>query len=245
MRVTRSWVRAVCVAGLITGLAVAQPPGGGGGRGGQGRGFGMQGGGAATLAMNKSVQGEIKLTDEQKTKVQEFGQKQMQEMREKMQDLQDLDREQRQEKMQSIRKEMTAAGDKFLKDTLKPDQYKRLKQIAVQQAGLGALNTDEEVQKALKLTGEQKEKFKAMQDEMQGNMRELFQEMRDNPQEAQSKMAALRKEALAKAVDVLNADQKKEWKELTGAPFEVKMEAGAFGGRGKGKDKPRDPDKDK
>ena len=38
------------------------------------------------------------------------------------------------------------------------------------------------------------------------------------------KIAALRKESVQKVVDVLSADQKKTWKEMTGEPFEVKFE---------------------
>jgi hypothetical protein len=38
------------------------------------------------------------------------------------------------------------------------------------------------------------------------------------------KMTELRKEALGKATAKLNDEQQKTWKELTGAPFELKIE---------------------
>ena len=38
------------------------------------------------------------------------------------------------------------------------------------------------------------------------------------------KMETLRKETMEKATAVLTADQAKTWKEMTGAPFEVKFE---------------------
>ena len=40
----------------------------------------------------------------------------------------------------------------------------------------------------------------------------------------QTKTAALRKETTTKAVDVLTAEQQKQWKEMVGAPYEVKMQ---------------------
>ena len=47
------------------------------------------------------------------------------------------------------------------------------------------------------------------------------------------KMASLNKEASDKVVAVLTPDQKISWKEMTGDPFELKMDPNAFGGRGK------------
>ena len=53
----------------------------------------------------------------------------------------------------------------------------------------------------------------------------------DAATEARKKMQTLSKDYGAKAADVLNAEQKKEWKEMTGEPFELQMQQGR-GGRG-------------
>ncbi len=57
-------------------------------------------------------------------------------------------------------------------------------------------------------------------------MRELFSqtEPQDDREAGMKKMAELHKETLAKAEAKLNDEQQKTWKELIGAPFEVKSE---------------------
>ena len=55
-------------------------------------------------------------------------------------------------------------------------------------------------------------------------MREIFQSFQDDREGAMKKMAELRKETLEKVAAKLNDEQQKGWKELIGAPFEVKYE---------------------
>jgi hypothetical protein len=107
---------------------------------------------------------------------------------------------------------------KALADVLKPEQLTRLKQIEVQQAGERAF-TRPGVQAALKLTDGQKEQIKALTEDAAKQRRELFQG--GNAQGSRDKMTALRKETLDKIQAVLTDDQKKSWKDLTGAPFEL------------------------
>ena len=97
------------------------------------------------------------------------------------------------------------------------------------------------VDKVLKLTADQKEKVAAIQMESGAAMRELFGNGGD-PAENAKKMAAMQKENLDKALAMLTGEQKKEWKELTGEPFEFPAMAGGAGGRGKGKGKRKDKD---
>jgi hypothetical protein len=90
-----------------------------------------------------------------------------------------------------------------------------------------------EVQKALKLTGEQKEKIKTIAADAAQERRELFQggvnigqggANRDG-EEAQKKMTALRKATVEKVSAVLTDDQKQTWKGMIGQPFEVQFQA--------------------
>ena len=81
-----------------------------------------------------------------------------------------------------------------------------------------------EIQDKLKLTNEQKEKVKTINQEAGEKMRDLFQG--GFSEETAKKMAELRKETMDKATGVLSDDQKKTWKEMTGKPFEFR-----FGGR--------------
>src|SRR5256885_15722289 len=88
---------AAALACLVAGAGTAQQPGGRGGRGGRGGGgFGM--GGGQQLLTNKSVQQELKLTDDQTKKIETV----VQDVRKKHQDefaaLRDADQAERREK---------------------------------------------------------------------------------------------------------------------------------------------------
>jgi Spy/CpxP family protein refolding chaperone len=189
---------------------------------GQGRGFGMGGGGGALLS-NKSVQQELKVTDEQAKKLDAFGQDLMAKNRERFQGLQDLSADERRAKMQDLNKTMTAEIKKGLADILKPEQAKRFEQIQLQTMGYNAFNMPN-VQESLKLTAEQKTKFTELGTATGTEMREIMQSAGDDREAAMKKATELRKSATDKAMAVLTADQKTTWKEMTGTPFEVKFE---------------------
>jgi Spy/CpxP family protein refolding chaperone len=237
MRTASRWVLVAAVAFSVAGMASAQTqrqrpggqPGGPGGFGGMTRG----GGGGAMLLSNEGVQKELKVTDDQKTKIKEFTDAQRTKMREAFGGGGQPDRE----KMQEAFKASAEAGEKFVKDTLTADQQTRLKQISLQQQGLMAFTT-EDVQKKLSLTDDQKEKIKGLNEEMRKDNGELARDLRgggDAATEARKKMQAISKEYMAKASDSLTDDQKKTWKDMTGEPFEVKMD-GQTGGRRPGGD---------
>ena len=127
---------------------------------------------------------------------------------------------------------MKAVSDEILKalgDVLKPEQTKRLNQIALQQRGVDAL-LDE---KTLKLTEDQQKKIKTLRDDADKERRDLMQSSQGggNFAETMQKVADLRKTTMGKAVDVMDPTQKKAWKDLTGDPFEVKFDAPPGGGR--------------
>jgi Spy/CpxP family protein refolding chaperone len=182
---------------------------------GQGRGFGGGMGGGAMLLSNKSVQKELKVSDEQAEKLNTLATETMAKNRERLQGLQG---EERQSKMREARAEL----DKSLDGLLKPEQVKRFKQIEIQVGGFMAFNQPR-VQEALKLTDDQKEKVRAIGEEIQGAMpsREDFQSDRET---AMKKMAEVQKGAKEKATALLTEDQKASWKELTGEPFDYKPE---------------------
>jgi len=201
--------------------ALAQQPQrqrGQGGRGGFGGGVS-----AAMLLANKGVQEELKLTPEEADKAKEAADKIREKYRDDLAKLQDLSQEERREKSGELMKSISADTKKALADVLKPDQMKRLHQIELQARG-GEAFAEPDVQKTLKLSDEQKEKLKTISEDSRKEMREARQGARDNPGDAATKIAAVRKASNEKAMGVLTDDQKKEWKEMTGAPFEVKLE---------------------
>jgi hypothetical protein len=111
---------------------------------------------------------------------------------------------------------------------LKKDQLKRLKEIELQQRGSRAFY-DAKIQKALKITEDQKKELDTIQKDAAKEMRELFQG--GNFREAREKMVKLNKETTKKVMAVLKADQKKAWKAMIGEPFEIKYERPMGGGR--------------
>lgn len=209
-------VFALALVAAVASPALAQPPGGG-------RGFGGGGMSGMMLLGQKSVQEELKLSDDQIKKVQEYNQKALAGFR----DLQGLSQEERAKKLEDSRKE----GEKFLADTLKPEQAKRLKEITFQQtmkAGMGAVLANAETAKELALTDDQKEKLQAMQADGRKFREELG--IQGRPTEEQTKkLADFRKGQDEKYNKLLTEDQKAKLKTMAGAEF--KGEITPFGGR--------------
>ncbi len=197
---------AAAVVVMACGAAMAQ----------QQRQRGGFGGGAIFLLGQKSVQEELKLSEDQVQKVKELSDKQ----RESFQGLRDLSQEDRRAKMQ----EMAKANDKALAEILKPGQLKRVKQISLQQQGAFAL-VNPEVAKALNISEEQKDKIREIQtkarDESQGLGRD---------EEGAKKRQEIRKATNEKVMGVLTAEQKAKLKEMQGKPFEGKFEFRRPGG---------------
>lgn len=231
----RRLMRACAAAVLAVSVtaAAAQPPGGG-------RGMGGGAVGPAGLMMSKSVQTELKVTDEQADKLKTWGQeamrKQFQGMRERFESLKELEPAEAAKKRAEYAAEDSKKAYAELADVLKPEQVKRLRQIQVQAAGAMAFAMPE-VTDALKPTDEQKDKIKDAAEAYGREARELAQEMgmggpgggggkgeRPDPakrQEFDKKRGALLKEMMAKVEGVLTADQKAAWTSLTGATIDV------------------------
>lgn len=136
----------------------------------------------------------------------------------------------------------------FYKATLSAEQVKRISQIEMQQqiqtAGPGIFST-EKVASALKITDEQKDKVKGLNDEYRKEMADLSQEYgfggggrggagggggggggaggfdREKLAEFQKKSQALRDESADKVAKMLTADQKKSWQDMVGEKFDL------------------------
>ena len=228
----RSISRAMLVLGLALLLAVpayAQQRQRGQGRGGRGGGgFGLAG-----LINNETVQKELKLNSDQVEKAKAA----VQDVSEKHQgdrgQLQDLSPEERREKMTVINKTINEETMKALAGVLTPDQIKRLKQIELYNRGANAF-TDPDVQKALNLNNDQKEKIKTIASDAQEEMRGFRGQGGQGGDRAEmaKKMADFRKHTMEKVIAVLDNNQKEKWKDMTGTPFEVQMQGGGAGEEG-------------
>jgi Spy/CpxP family protein refolding chaperone len=217
MRAIYSALVGLGLVGILAGTAAAQ----GQGRGGFGR-FGG-GGGYAMLLGNESVQKELKLEDQQIEKAKELGDKIREKMTAARSELQGLDQEEQRTKMTALMREVNESTMKSAAEFLKPEQITRLKQISLQTRGAMAFS-DPEVAKKLNITDSQKSDIQSIVEASRSEMpsREDFQSDREA---AMKKMAEINKDTVAKVAAKLNDEQQKSWKEMIGAPFEIKYQA--------------------
>lgn len=204
-RFTR-WVLALAIVATGSSAAFAQ-----------GRGGGMQRG--VMLLSNKSVRSELKMNDEQVAKVDAM----LAEMREKhssdFEKMRDAEPQDRMRMSRELMQTMLEESKKPLAEILKPEQVKRFSQIELQTRGLDAMIADPTIGSSLKLSDDQKEKIKTIQQDSFTQMREIFQNSQGDREAAMKKMTELRKETMEKGLAVLSDEQKKAWNEAIGAPF--------------------------
>jgi Spy/CpxP family protein refolding chaperone len=210
---------ALGVVALLAAPAMAQ----------QGRGGGRFGGGPAFLLGNASVQQELKLDAGQIDKAKAVAEKAREKFTAARESLQSLEGEERAKKQRELAAEVNADAHKAVKEFLKPEQVTRLYQITHQVQGAQAF-TDEHVQKHLKLTDAQKSDIEGIVQASGQEMRKIFQENQGDREAITAKTTELRKETLAKVEAKLTDEQKASYKEMLGAPFEVKFEPRPGGG---------------
>jgi hypothetical protein len=128
---------------------------------------------------------------------------------------------------------LPGAIEDAVKKILKPEQYKRLQQIALQQRGEMAF-TDEKIQKTLSFSDDQKDKVKTIMKDFNEGMKEIREA--GFGRESMQKMQELRKETGTKLGKVLTDSQKKQWKKMVGDKFEIKYPQRG-GRRGGGQDR--------
>ena len=228
------------------GIGIGSDTGGGWGAGfGSGTGFGMGNGLSSgyashklTALVQKPVQRELKLTNEQRKKVQTLEAKHKRDLLHlmpqnplaafndlvgTMQTMRDAPA-----KIQKLGKEVDAVIDGILTAA----QGRRLREISLQLRDGHALS-DPEVTKTLKLTKEQIEKLQEIRQEAMKEMQNIgLQGMGDavrggpNPaafQKISGQVAEKMKDSWDRLgnrlLEVLTSEQKAEWQKLTGEPF--------------------------
>jgi Spy/CpxP family protein refolding chaperone len=202
----------------LVGSTSAQPPGGG-------RGPGMaRFGSLLGLMGSEQVQKELKLSEEQVTKVGEMSEKLRGEMREQFGSLRDIqDRDQLRAKMRELMNESDRNAREQLREVLNGDQMRRLFQIRLQVRAVAESLASEWLANRLQITPEQKEKLEQITQDTQAKQMALFGEMRDASEEQRNelrqKFSSLRTEADEKALAVLTAEQKGSFQEMQGEKF--------------------------
>jgi hypothetical protein len=150
--------------------------------------------------------------------------------------LRELSQEEREKAFAEARQaaeKRSAEARKKLNDVLLPHQLKRLKEISLQTRGTRAL-TDAELAAELKLSEQQKTQIAAA---VQENAENLGQQMREafqggDREQARAKIEQLRKAGDEKVLALLSAEQKAQYEQLKGEPFDMpRPEFTAPGGR--------------
>ena len=158
------------------------------------------------LLRQKSVQEELKVSDDLKKQINDFTEKQHEAFLKSAK----LDEAERKAKHEAMEKE----NAKFVKDSLSAAQVKRLDQIAMQFAALHHLLKPEN-SRALKLSDEQIDKLKELQKDSRSELEKVFTSKEGRTE----KFAKLRADTRTKILAILNDTQKEHARELAGPPF--------------------------
>ncbi|MBS1708176.1 MAG: Spy/CpxP family protein refolding chaperone [Armatimonadetes bacterium] len=206
---------------VVACLAVAQG-GGGGGRGG--RQFMMGGGGVMGVSMlvgRADVRKDIKVTEDQASKLDAFQEEQRAKMREQFQNAGGGGGRPDPEAMRAVFEKMNKESEEAVAKILSAEQIARVKQIGIQLAGSRAVMSAD-VQKALGMTAEQTEKIKKLQADQATANQELMRKMRDQEidRDQFQELRTKNDKALGDEIDkVLTTEQKSKLKEMGGAKF--------------------------
>jgi hypothetical protein len=234
MQTLRYVVLALGAAALLSALAHAQDA-----RGDIERGPGGRGTGDANLVRNEALQKELKMTPEQLLKLKDIPILIRKKLENEFKAMEALEGAARREKSRELRKAYIEEFPKQLAIILTPEQYKRLKQVFLQQGGVQAF-TDSEVEKELHLTAKQKEHFKEIVLKTSKDAMQIYLGEQDDAA-ASAKVAEMQKENMANALAVLSDEQKARWKELVGKPFETKFAPAKVGASIKPENRPTEP----
>jgi serine/threonine protein kinase len=172
------------------------------------------------LLNNTSVLADLKLSEDQRKQVREMLNEGMNKMLQ-WGKISAVERERR-------FLELIRAEDRTVSAILTPEQDRRLRQISWQTQGVGAFR-DPNVIAALKLTAQQRERLRTIEaDSYFGPPppgKGMGSRMDDFRRNLEKRQAAAREQAL----EVLSEDQKRTWREMTGAPFTGNIGFGPMG----------------
>ncbi len=179
--------------------------------------------GGPFLVFRDKVHDDLKLTNEQKEKLEEHLKERLPDIMQFFQKLDGLKGEEREKELQAFRKQAHEKLGTLLKETLKDGQRMRLRQVELQQEGPFALLHDEGVGKELKVTDKQRKQFMAVVQEMQKKIAPLIKEAQEGgkPEEIRPKVMKVRQEHAGKIEAILSNDQKKQWQTMVGKALEL------------------------
>ena len=198
---------------VLVAVALGQPPFGGWPTGASGR--------LEWLLQNPDVRKELKITPSQRTRIGEVSRSLREKHRPEFERLKN-EGTNGQAKMLALIGTISEESAKEMEGVLTPEQMKRLRQIGVQALGLEAFS-DPGVERELGLTPEQKEKLATIASGMHSEIRNVINSHQGDFEAGVKKVREIRKQSVDKAVTVFSDDQRKAWKQIAGAPFDLKF----------------------
>ena len=169
------------------------------------------------LANQKSVHEELKLSDDQIRKVAEIGKA----MRLKAEDITETVPKERMKKAMELFK----GAEKDVFAMLRPEQAKRMRQIALQQQRLARAFENPDVAKVLQLSEDQTKKMREIRESAAKETTKLSEGAKSRD-EVQKKRADLAKATEEKLLKVLTDEQRVRWTDLLGEPFRGELKGG-------------------
>jgi Spy/CpxP family protein refolding chaperone len=175
------------------------------------------------LVYRDKVQDDLKLSNEQKDKLAEHLKERLPDFMKFFENLGGLKGEEREKELKAFRQKAQEKLVAVLKETLKEDQGKRLRQLELQQEGPFALLHDEGIGKGLKVTEKQRKQIMAVVQEMQKKVQPLIKKAQEGgkPEEIRPKVMEVRKEYAGKIEAILSDEQKKQWQTMLGKALEL------------------------
>jgi hypothetical protein len=175
--------------------------------------------GGAFLVTRDKVQQELKLTKEQREKLDQHLGAMLPGAMQFFEKIESLKPAAREQELGSYRKRANRELAALLKGTLSEGQRTRLRQLELQREGLFG---DGETWSELRLTDEQRQRFMAEIPKAHSRIEPLIREAQrtGKPDEIRPKVLKIRDELQGKLESILTDEQKKQWKELLGKPME-------------------------
>jgi hypothetical protein len=178
--------------------------------------------GGSFLVTRDKVQEELKLTREQKEKLEQRLRELIPGIVLSFQKFEDMKPDDRKQEIGAFRQKAREKLAAILEETLGEFPRKRLRELVLQREGLFG---DGESWKDLKVTDEQRQQFMARIQQMQKTIAPLMEEAQQggNPDEIRPKVLKLRGDLQGKLEALLTDAQKKQWKEMLGKPVDLSL----------------------
>jgi hypothetical protein len=182
-----------------------------------------------TLLRNSQVQEDLKLDVAQQDKIRDIYQQQNAKRTEQFQAIRGLQGEERKKKIAERRKQMETAAKETrqkLRQLLKPEQQTRLDQIALQMQGQRVWQ-DQAIIKKLKISDQQQQQFKGIEQSALDKRKQLFQDLRAGNLDRtkySEKLKEISKGQEAKSENVLSKEQREHFQKLKGEKFEMRAQ---------------------